>query len=460
MTKGHSYFVLLEELKLPGCPICSLVIKDGQSYLDQLLYENVLDVPTRLNLMDSFGFCNRHAWQIPKLPPICSPAVGFSIFASDLLRKFNLLVEGMTQAARKKSIWRSLFHGEPKRLFPQMKARVCPVCSHVAELETFHVMDLLDSITERELLEAYNASQGICLPHFFLIEENHASHPNFPLLLKLQRDKSQSLRERLEEFIRKQDRRFQDEITADEARVWRVALEFLSGKPGVFNNEMRTDLPQNGRVDGIPLDETVKGAPWFDRVTVKDLVAQLRTAKQVTIYHKQPLPRHLLKTLRDFVSAEMHPKVEIIAEDLADVVYLRGLHSSGFELFYGVGLPRNTLIFMDSGRGFVLENNMETTGFRKLTSKNAENLYYRLLWCRFGHAVLLSGFVKETDVEENLVCLIVEGKDVWCRLKSPTTTEIPNVGVWVHVFCWEKWATHILDVIQLEFMIGQDPVFG
>jgi hypothetical protein len=68
--------------------------------------------------------------------------------------------------------------------------------------------------------------------------------------------------------------------------------------------------------------------------------------------------------------------------------------------------------------------------------------------------------VKETDVEENLVCLIVEGKDVWCRLKSPTTTEIPNVGVWVHVFCWEKWATHILDVIQLEFMIGQDPVFG
>jgi len=118
MTKAHSYFVLLEELKLPGCPICSLVIKDGQSFLDQLLYENVLDVPTRFNLMNSFGFCNRHAWQIPKLPPICSPAVGFSIFASDLLRKFNLLVEAMTKAARKKSIWRSLFHSGPKRLFP------------------------------------------------------------------------------------------------------------------------------------------------------------------------------------------------------------------------------------------------------------------------------------------------------------------------------------------------------
>jgi hypothetical protein len=48
MTNGHSYFVLLEELKQPGCPICSLFIKDSQSYLDTLLYENVLDVPTRL----------------------------------------------------------------------------------------------------------------------------------------------------------------------------------------------------------------------------------------------------------------------------------------------------------------------------------------------------------------------------------------------------------------------------
>jgi len=330
----------------------------------------------------------------------------------------------------------------------------------VAEFETFHLADLLNSLSEKQLLQAYNTSDGICLPHLFLVEEKHSNHPNFPLLLKLQHGKSQSLRERLEEFIRKQDRRFQHEITADEAKAWRVAMEFLAGKPGVFNNEMRTDLLQNGRVDGMPLDETVKGAPWFDRVTVKALVAQLRTAKRVTIYHKQPLPKHLLKPLRDLVSAEMHPKVEIIVEDLADAVYLRGLHSSGFELFYGVGLPRNTLLFMDSGRGFVLENNLETTSFRKLTSKDVENLYYRLLWCRLGHAVLLSGFVKETDVEESLFCLIVEDKDIWCRLKSPMTAEIPNVGVRVHVFCWEKWMTHILDVIQLEFIIGQQPVFG
>jgi hypothetical protein len=93
MNKDRSYFVFLEALEKPGCPICHLVVDDSRGYLDSLMYERVLDVPTRLGLMDSFGFCNWHTWQIPALPPICAPTVGFSIFASDLLRKFDLLTQ-------------------------------------------------------------------------------------------------------------------------------------------------------------------------------------------------------------------------------------------------------------------------------------------------------------------------------------------------------------------------------
>src|SRR5262249_39640274 len=141
----------------------------------------------------------------------------------------------------------------PQRSFSRIKTSVCPACGHVAKLEAFHVMDLLNSITESELLAAYNASEGICLPHFFLIEQSHANHPNFPFLLKLQLGKSQSLKEKLDEFIRKQDYRFQHEITADEAKAWRDALEFLSGRPGVFNNEMRPDLLRNDRKTEISM---------------------------------------------------------------------------------------------------------------------------------------------------------------------------------------------------------------
>ena len=454
MNKSHSYFVLFEELKLPGCPICSLALKDGRSYLESLLYESVLDVPVRLKLMDSFGFCNRHAWEIPKLPAVCSPATGFAIFASDLLRKFNLLVGARTQEPRKKSLWSLLFRQGPQKLSLQMKARVCPACDHVGQFETFHLKDLLNSITEKEFLEAFSASQGICLPHLFLIEEKHSSHLNFPLLLQLQLGKSQSLRERLEEFTRKQDCSFQQEITADEAKAWRIAMEFLVGKPGVFNNEIRADPLPNG--DGMPMAETVQTASGIDGVVVGDLIAQIRTAKEVTVYQKQALPAHLLEPLRDLVSSEMHPEVEIVAEDLSDVAYLRQLHLSGFELFYGVGLPRQPLIFVNSGRGFVLEDGPEAVGVKSLPSKDVENLYFRLLWRRFGHAVSLIGVVKESDPEQSLFCLKLDrDRETWCRLRSAGAGLMPDVGQEVAVFAWEKWVSHILDVIHVESLTGR-----
>jgi hypothetical protein len=452
MNKGHSYFVLLEELKSPGCPICSLVIKDGRSYLDSLLYESVLDVPVRLNLMESFGFCNRHAWEIPKLPAICSPAAGFAIFASDLLRKFNLLVSARTRETRRRTLWRFLFRQVSQKLFSQMKARTCPACDHVAQFEAFHLTDLLDSITESEFFEAFNASPGICLPHLFVVEEKHANHPNFPLLLQLQLGKSQSLGERLEEFTRKQDRRFQQEITADEAKAWGVAMEFLVGKPGVFNNEIRTDpRPNNGE---MLVEETVKKASRVDGVAVGDLITQIRAAKEVTVYQKQPLPTHLLEPLRDLMSAEMHPPVEIVVEDLSNVTYLSQLHASGFELFYGVGLPRQHLIFINSERGFVVEDNTEA-GVKSLPSKDAEDLYYRLLWRRFGHAVSLTGVVKEQDPEQSLFCLELDAdREAWCRLRAAGSRVVPDIGEKVTVFAWEKWVSHILDVIRLELLPG------
>jgi hypothetical protein len=69
----------------------------------------------------------------------------------------------------------------------------------------------------------------------------------------------------------------------------------------------------------------------FDKITV---------AKHVCVYHKQPLPKKLLKSLGDVVWASSGTTVEIVAEDIGDIGYLRALHSSGFKLFYGVGLPQ------------------------------------------------------------------------------------------------------------------------
>ena len=67
--------------------------------------------------------------------------------------------------------------------------------------------------------------------------------------------------------------------------------------------------------------------------------------------------------------------------------------------------------------------------------------------------MLLSGSIKETDKEKKLFCLIVEGGRLqWCRFKDADTKELPEVGAQVEVFAWEKWNSHILEILELRVL--------
>jgi len=137
MDKSRFYFKLLEKLADPTCPICALLLEDSRTYLEALFYEAVLDVPTRMNLMESFGFCSWHARQIPSLPSICAPNVGFAIFASDLLRKFDYLGRAITEERARRSKWKSWFNRKRRRLVALLKERPCPACEHVKQFESY-----------------------------------------------------------------------------------------------------------------------------------------------------------------------------------------------------------------------------------------------------------------------------------------------------------------------------------
>jgi hypothetical protein len=106
---------------------------------------------------------------------------------------------------------------------------------------------------------------------------------------------------------------------------------------------------------------------------------------------------------------------------------------------------------MDSRQGFVCDDNTGAAAFRSLSSKDAEDLYYKLRWCRFGHAVLLTGVVKETDTHRGLLCLASEGgREFRCRLKELKLSDIPEPGKTIEVFAWQKWLSHILEVFEIK----------
>ncbi len=338
-----------------------------------------------------------------------------------------------------------------------MKGKACPVCVYAARGEFYHLRELADFIEQEEFVSAYKRSDGICLPHFFSLEQRLGDHANFPILERLQLEKVQSLRNVLDEFIRKQDHRFRDEITSFEANAWRSAMELLAGKPGVFNNEMRRAVaPYPGTDPSFPVDLSQERT-GAERLTLGALTAAMMSAKEITIYFRQPLTADFLEAVRQLESRDSPPKVEVVGEDLQDISHLRILYSAGFSLFYGLGLPKQTVVFLGRHRGLVVEEQHLDTdqGLRPL--KNAEDLYLRLLWCRFGIAVLLSGSVKERLEKSGLFCVTVDGKrEQWCRFRDSAANKLPEAGAKVELFGWEKWNTRVVEVLELKVLTATE----
>jgi Family of unknown function (DUF6062) len=448
MNKSRSYFTLLEALREPECPVCRLVVEDGRAYLDHLLYESVLDVPTRMTLIESFGFCSWHTGQMSSLPPICAPSEGFAIFASDLLRKLDYVGRDIIQR-RPTWKWKFWFKKNHGRLLALIKQRPCPACDHVKQFETYHLNDLLDAIGDKEFFDAYEIARGICLPHLLISEELYSSHPNFSLLFEAQLTKIRALRGSLKEYIRKQDFRFRDQITPEEAKSPRLAMEVLIGKPSIFANEMGHDLSQ--RLPPRPTSDNGL-APALSRLKAYQPIAlfnELKISKQVTLCLKKPLPADLLERLAHLTEErDSRPETAAIVEDL-DIDYLRRLHSAGLSLFYGIGLPEQSLVLLDCKRGFLIDEN-EAASWRLRLLKNAEDLYLSLLWHKFGIAVSLAGVIQENDFERGLFSVKVDGKsEQWCRFKDPRNTKLPEIGANVELFGWQKWNTQVVEVLEL-----------
>ena len=231
------YFKLFDRLDGPGCPICGIVIDDSRAYLDSVLCERVTDVPTREGLRESFGLCNPHTWMLRELPASSAPDLGFAIIARDLLNRFR-----DTAGAPAVTRWRAL-RGWLARagsgLRTRLKRTVCPACVVAGRSESVHLRQLLDLLGDEAFSTKYRNSSGICIPHFLVAEETHAAHPHFATLRELQIRAAQSLHDTLDRFTEKHDHRAREEITPAEARAWIEAMEFLGGKRGVFDGELR-----------------------------------------------------------------------------------------------------------------------------------------------------------------------------------------------------------------------------
>lgn len=235
MKKSAGYHDLRQAFTEPGCALCRLLAKQADSYIDQLLWELVNDIDGRGELNQARGFCNSHAWLLVRY----GASLGVAILMDGVIGEVMRLVEQEgfkpQPAFSLRQVWDALNTTQPspataglvKTLEPQ---RPCPVCKTIQKNESYYLAALVKHLTGAEsLLAAYQASDGLCLPHFRLALGRVSQAESYTALVEAQKSVWQRLRADLAEFIRKNDHRFRGERFGPEGDAWLRGIEAVSG---------------------------------------------------------------------------------------------------------------------------------------------------------------------------------------------------------------------------------------
>jgi hypothetical protein len=226
---------LLEACRETGCPVCRLEQKSVQRYLDHQFYENVNAPAWRDRLRASHGFCHEHAWL--GVNQRLGDALGYSIIYRDIVNSILTQLSDHNSpapsAGRRTALLRQMPEAVQKlieRVLPALTPRKrCPVCEHRDETTRSTLAVLTEELETPEMVSALQVSEGLCLPHLRLAFERANDLSACEKLLMIHREKLESLRAELEEFIRKNDYQAIKEGFGREGDAWLRAVGMIAG---------------------------------------------------------------------------------------------------------------------------------------------------------------------------------------------------------------------------------------
>jgi Family of unknown function (DUF6062) len=226
---------LLEACRETGCPVCRLEQKSVRRYLDHQFYENVNSPAWRDRLRASHGFCHEHAWL--GVNQRLGDALGYSIIYRDIVNSILTQLSDRNDptpsVGRRASLLRQIPEAVGRlieKMLPALMPRKrCPVCEHRDETTRSTLAVLVEELETPEMVSALQVSAGLCLPHLRLALERIKNVSACETLLTIHREKLESLRAELEEFIRKNDYQAIQEGFGREGDAWLRAVGMIAG---------------------------------------------------------------------------------------------------------------------------------------------------------------------------------------------------------------------------------------
>jgi hypothetical protein len=205
-----NFFELRKACEKPGCPLCRIVAARAERYIDNMLFEHVSDRSFRKAHRLAGGFCGHHSRRLAAF----RDGLAVAILGRDIL-------EDRIVSFGKRKPWR------PKER--------CPVCVEQDRIENEYLGFLAgcegEGADERELREAFSASEGFCAPHYGKLLESFRKIPRWVTVFH--EKKFAALKARVDTFIELSAYGRQDEfrgLSEGDQLVWKELALTLRGQ--------------------------------------------------------------------------------------------------------------------------------------------------------------------------------------------------------------------------------------
>lgn len=220
---------LIEAMQDGACPICVIVNRAERKAIDHFLYDQVNDISRRDTLRASRGYCLHHTALLAE----GRSALGVAILSRDILRAMTAELEESSRDGSRTGPtgFSSLFAAKngPKLATKIEPHAPCPMCVARPQIEEPLFLGLLQNLDDPTFRQAVQASQGgMCRTHL-ATALRMASNEAAQTLATIQATQWRQIEAALDEFIRKHDYRFREEVMDDERDVWLRALRLSSG---------------------------------------------------------------------------------------------------------------------------------------------------------------------------------------------------------------------------------------
>jgi len=235
--------------KAENCFLCYLENMFEERYLDNYLTYLVMDAGERERIIESRGFCNYHFYKMFAFStnPSSGDGHGMALILESVTEQLLDDVKSQRQAESAGSR-RPRLH--LKRGSRSITASIllktvahlvkCPACSHVSTMMDVYTTDFIREISEEsEILKLYDASNGMCVPHYVsaLLIASRMSSEKLGSAVERIIDKQIQLVERmhtdLTEYIKKQDYHFSQKDRAGTEKTVGESLVRVAGRRGI-----------------------------------------------------------------------------------------------------------------------------------------------------------------------------------------------------------------------------------